>query len=576
MAAFLVFGVRLAYLQLVQGRHFKTISESNMQRWVRVAAPRGRILDRKGREIATNVPGSAAWLVPGEIATDSWPQLLKRLTELGIYPDIQTARKSLEDFRQFPSYLPVRLASRMDIHSISRLVEDLPNLSGVYLRTEPVRCYPENNRASHLIGYLREIDPNELSLLRKQGYRLGDRLGKAGIERAYETVLRGVEGGEQVEVDARGRVLRTLRTVDPQPGTPVTLTLDLDVQRVAETAFGKQLGAAVALDPATGDVLALFSAPEYDLNAISGRISPQMLAWLRGSQRPELNRAASGMYPPGSIFKIVTAVAALEKGAVTPATYYYCSGSYHGIRCWKHSGHGAINLTGAIAHSCNVAFMQMAEKVGVRELAGMSRRFGLGEAVGLQPRVEPLLPNAESPHALAGIITEQRGLVPDPEWAKTVRKSPWMPGETLQMGMGQASLTVTPLQAACMTAAIANDGKRVHPRLVAAVGDEPAPIMPPTPLGLRPATVQQVKYGLRAVAGEGTARRLDPSLQIAGKTGTAQNPRGEDHAWFVGYAPADAPKIAVAVVVEHGGHGGATAAPIAEAIIRAALQGTED
>ncbi|MHB9107106.1 MAG: penicillin-binding protein 2 [Armatimonadota bacterium] len=570
LAAGLVFAGRLVHLQLLQGNALRDKSEHNRLRWVRVSAPRGQILDRKGREIATNIPGSAAWLVPGEVPRKAWPQLMKRLVELGFYPNLKVAEEALEDFRHFPSYLPMRLASNMNIETVAQLQESLPSLPGVYVRDEPVRFYPDRTLAAHLIGYLREINAEELAALREtKGYRLGDRLGKTGIERAYEETLRGVEGGEEVEVDAMGRVLRRLRTVQPQPGHPVTLTLDRDLQRIAEAGLVKHQGAVVALDPATGDVLALVSAPEYDLNLMSGRITPEMLAWLHGARKPELNRATCGTYPPGSVFKIVTAVAALEHNAVKPNTYFYCNGVYHGIHCWKRSGHGAISLTEAVAQSCNVAFMQMAEKTGIETLAGTGRRFGLGQTVGLLPQVSPLISDRGK---RIGIIPEQRGLVPDLDWAKKVRGSPWMLGETLQVGMGQSSLTLTPLQAARIIAAIANGGRLVHPRLVKSAGTKPEPPTPPTTLGLQPSTIQNVSRGLRAVTAEGTARSLDPSLRIAGKTGTAQNPGGRgDHAWFVGYAPVEAPKIAVAVLVEHGGHGGAVAAPIAEAIIKEAL-----
>jgi len=570
LAICLVFVGRLAYLQLLQGSALRGASERNRLRWVRVPAPRGPILDRKGREIATNIPGTAAWLVPGEVPRKAWPQLLRRLVELGMFPDRQAAEKTLEDFRRFPSYLPVQLANGMDLGAVSRLEESLPFLPGVYLRVDPVRAYPDRTLASHLIGYLREIDADELAALREtKGYHLGDRLGKTGIERAYEETLRGVEGEEQVEVDAMGRVLRRLKTVPPRPGNSVTLTLDRDVQRVAEAGFANRTGAVVALDPNTGDVLALVSAPEYDLNQLSSRITPALLDWLHGAQKPELNRATVGAYPPGSVFKIITATTALEKGAVTPNSYFYCSGVYHGIHCWKRNGHGTISFTEAIAQSCNMSFMLMAEKVGIQPLADMARRFGLGQPVGLLPQVEPLLPGAEQ---RAGIIPEGRGLVPDLHWARTVRHSAWMPGETLQVGIGQSSLNLTPLQAARVIAAIANGGKLVHPRLVMSAGARTVPITLPTPLGLQPATLQDVARGLRAVVAEGTAKSLDPALRIAGKTGTAQTNSGGDHAWFVGYAPVEAPRIAVAVLVEHGGHGGAVAAPIAEAIIREALK----
>lgn len=571
LAVFLVFVGRLAYLQLFHGSELRKDSENNHLRLVRTPAPRGLILDRRGRVLATSVPGWAAWLVPGEVPRKTWPLMLRRLTRLGIYPDQATAESALEEYRHYPGYLPVRLASGMTIEAVSRLEEEMAFLPGVYLREEPVRYYPHKALASHLIGYQREIDAVELAALRGQHYRLGDYLGKTGIERAFEEALRGIEGGERVEVNAYGRVLRTLHTEPAQPGQSITLTIELDVQRAAERAIMHHRGAAVALDPTTGEVLALVSAPGYDLNAMSGKISPTLLAFLRGASRPEMNRVTNGTYPPGSVFKIITAAAALERGKVGQNEYFTCEGAYHGIHCWQHSGHGAVSLTEAIAQSCNVAFMKMAERVGIWAMANTAREFELGKPVGLSPRVKALLPG----EAL-GILPEKRGTVPDPNWARRYLHTDWKLGDTLQVGIGQSSLAITPLQSARIIAAIANGGKLVHPSLVKSVGARQFTAEPPTPLALKPETLRRVARGLRAVVGEGTARSLDPALRIAGKTGTAQNPGGADHAWFVGYAPREAPKIAVAVLIEHGGHGGAVAAPIAEAIIRVALQGTKN
>ncbi|OPZ80190.1 MAG: Stage V sporulation protein D [bacterium ADurb.Bin429] len=281
---------------------------------------------------------------------------------------------------------------------------------------------------------------------------------------------------------------------------------------------------------------------------MSGRLSPESWAWLQRSHAL-VNRGLE-RYPPGSVFKIVTAAAALETGKADAGSYFYCPGVYHKIHCWKRAGHGTLGLTESIAQSCNVAFMHMAEDVGITSLAKMARRFGLGERTGLE------------------VLPERRGLVPDTAWAKETGRR-WQLGDTLQTGMGQSFLTITPLQGARVVAAIANGGKLVTPRLVQQMGNEIIPITPPESIGLKPGTLRVIARGLRAVThGEGTARSLDPALRIAGKTGTAQNP-GADHAWFIGYAPADAPTIAVAVLVEHGGHGGAAAAPIAEAVIRA-------
>lgn len=555
VAVFLLFVGALAFYQLLHGAELRDASEQNHLRWVRSPAPRGLILDRKGRVLATNAEALSAWLVPGEVPRKGWNQLLSGLVDLGIYPDLAAARDALGDVRRYPTYLPVRLQSDLNIAMISRIEEDLAFLPGVYLKPEPVRRYPDGPLAAHLLGYLREIDAQELAEKKEDGYHAGDRTGRSGLERAFEDNLRGTEGGEQVEVDAHGRVIRTLQTVAPQAGAPLSLTIDLDIQRVAEEALHGRPGAIIALDPATGDILAMTSAPAYDLNLMSGRINRTLLSWLQGTSRPELNRVTSGLYPPGSVFKIITAATALEKGVISPGDTFYCDGVYHGIHCWKHTGHGALNLTEALAQSCNVAFMKIAERCDIIPLSDMATRFGLGQPTGID------------------VVPEKNGVVPNPIWAHKVYHRRWELGETLQVGIGQSALEVTPLQCARLIAAIANGGKLVTPRVVSSIGTTAQPGDPPTLLELHAETLRRIIEGLKAVTGEGTAKSMDPSLHIAAKTGTAQNSQGDDHSWFVGFAPVEAPKIAVAVLVEHGGHGGAVAAPIAEAIIRMALQG---
>ncbi len=553
LVVFLVFAGRLAYIQGVRGTELRGLSVRNFRRWVRSPAPRGLIVDAKGRILATNEPAMSAWLISGEVPRDSWAGLLDRLVAIGFFPDHDTAEETLTDARRYPGYLPVRLAARLSPLMITRVAEAMPTLPGVYLRAEPLRTYPHGVLASHVLGYLREIDAQELETRHAQDYRPGDAVGKAGLEHAFEDDLHGQGGRDEVEINAHGRVLRTLTAQTAQPGHTLTLALDLDVQHAAEQAMAGHLGAVVVLDPHSGDIRALVSAPGYDLNAMSGRRTPAMQAWL-DSSHAEINRVTRGRYAPGSVFKIVTAAAALEKGCVPD--YLYCPGEYHGIHCWLHSGHGTLNLTQALAQSCNVAFMKLAEATGIDDLSTMARRFGLGKHT-----------------AVGAILPESAGTVPDPAWARATFHRPWQLGETLQVGIGQSSLEITPLQAARIAAAIANGGYLVQPRLVTRIGDTPVPRLPAARIGLHDATLARIREGLRAVTGEGTAKSLDPTLHIAGKTGTAQNPGGEDNAWFVGYAPSDNPRVAVAVLVEHGGHGGVVAAPIGEAVIRTALNG---
>lgn len=549
LAAFVAFTARLAFWQLWQGGALREASKRNHLRWVRLPAKRGLIVDRAGAVLATNTPAPAAWLVSGEVGRKDWDDLLQRLTDIGVFPDLETATDTLAEARRHPTYLPQRLLGNLTMEQVTRVEEELPFLRGVYVSDEPLRSYPNGEMAAHVLGYLREIDANELEANKEQGYRQGDNFGKSGLEKAFETDLRGQEGAEEVEVDARGAVLRRVSTDAPHEGSTLTLTLDSALQRTAEDALRGHVGAVVALDPSSGDILAMASAPTYNATKMSGRLSPESWGWLKKAHA--LVNRGTERYPPGSVFKIVTAATVLEQGVVSDNTYFFCPGVYQGIHCWKHNGHGTINLTEAIAQSCNVSFMHMAEKAGLERMATMARRFGLGKPTGLE-------------------LPEKHGLIPNPAWVKETGRR-WQPGDTLQVGIGQSYLTITPLQGARVAAAIANGGKLVHPRLVQRIGDDDQPLTPPTPIGLQDGTLRSIARGLRAVTGEGTAKSMDPSLHIAGKTGTAQNPGG-DHAWFIGYAPTEHPTIAIAVLVEHGGHGGAVAAPIAEAVIRAALK----
>ena len=347
-----------------------------------------------------------------------------------------------------------------------------------------------------------------------------------------------------------GRPLEEYKAISPTEGETLTLTLDGNVQKAAEIGLKGKRGAAVAINPQTGEILALASSPAYDLNVMSKRISPEYYRWMTKSGA-QLNRATAGLYPPGSVFKIITAAVALENNKVNPATSYYCDGQYYGIHCWKHEGHGLLNLNQAIAESCNVYFMHLAEKVQGKSLTNMARKFGLGEDIDLK-----------------NIMPTSKGMIPTFENMTARERRRWPLGNTLQMGIGQSVLTVTPLQSVRVVAAVANGGKLVTPYIVKSIGNYPETPSQPTDIGLSNRTIQIIATGLRQVTSTGTGKSMDATLKIAGKTGTAQN-RGDDHAWFAGYAPYDNPRIAVAVIIENGGHGGTVAAPVAQEMIRA-------
>jgi penicillin-binding protein 2 len=550
VAAVAALVVRVGQLQLLRGGELRLASEQNRLRQVRLPAPRGVVTDRAGRLLVTNRPAVAVLLDADVLRRH---RAVSALDELGPIVGVPGAELRRRVEAAYETFQPVVAAGDLSLAAIAQIEERLPHWPGVRLVGQPARRYPQQALAAHVLGYVREISARELDAWRDRGYHQGDGVGKAGVEKVCESALRGRDGGEQVEVDARGRPVRVLGTVAPKPGGDVALTLDAEVQRVADQALANRAGAIVAMDPSTGEVLAMASAPTFDLNLMSGAIAPEHWAYLNGPAAPQNNRAIAGCYPPGSAFKIVTACAALEAGQATEASRFFCPGylriadtTFH---CWQRSGHGSLDFIEGFSQSCNVMFAILGRRVGAQALAAMARRFGLGATTGID------LPG------------EAEGLIPTPAW-KEARGGIWYPGDTCQMAMGQGDVLVTPLQACREVAAIANGGHLVTPHVVRTPHSRGAG----SAIGLSPATVRTVQAGLTAVVERGTARALaSSSVAIAGKTGTAQNPHGVEHAWFVGYAPRDRPRVAVAVVVEHGGRGAATAAPIARRLIEAAL-----
>jgi penicillin-binding protein 2 len=466
----------------------------------------------------------------------------------------------------------------LDFDEVAALETHQLDLPGVSLRITPSRNYPHGAVLAHVLGYVGEATQEELD--RDRHYRSGDIVGKAGLEKSWERYLRGVHGGQQVEVDALGRELRVLEEEDAVPGHTLVLGIDLDLQQAAETALGEEAGAVVALDPRNGDVLAMVSRPAFDPNEFTGGIDADRWRELTAHQRHPLNaRATQGQYPPGSTFKIImaaVAAAALEEGVINPFTRIGCSGHMwfgnHDFRCWKKGGHGGMNVHSALVNSCDVFFYQVGQRLGIDTIARYARAFGLGAPTGIE------------------IGTERGGIVPDSEWKKRVLKQPWYAGETLSVAIGQGYVTATPLQMAEAAATIAT-GHRFKPRLVQRVESldgsvikDVEPEMVAT-LSVRETALKQVREALVEVVSHGTGKKAGlPGIAVAGKTGTSQvvtlgkervpaaklpwNQR--DHAWFVAYAPAEEPTIAIATLVEHApGGGGAVAAPITQHILQA-------
>jgi len=544
----LVLGARLAQLQVVQGAAWRRAAEENRLRLLRLPAPRGAIYDCKGRLLAGSRP--AFWLTATVRSPTDRARLARQLASL-----LHQSPSELGSRLEEPGPMgPAVVKADISYSELAAVAECGPYLPGVQVQVRPVRFYPRGTMAAHALGYVREISAAELARLKRKGYAMGDLIGKAGIELKFEHVLRGRDGADQVEVDRAGRTARVLGRLAPTPGGDLALSLDARVQAAAEGALKGRTGAVVAMECRTGAVLALASSPNYDANVLVGPLSRQDWAVVNGPGWPQNNRAVQGLYEPGSVFKVVTALAGLQSGAVSPRSRFFCPGFYrvgnHKFRCWQAGGHGSVDFTTAIAQSCNTAFMTIAARVGAKRLARTARMLGLGHKTGID------LPG------------EGAGLVPSPAW-KASRGERWFAGDTCQMGIGQAGVVVTPLQAARMMAAVANGGCLVRPHLCVNPGSNDRERLPVLPQRVLAA----LRKGLERVVSEGTASSALRSCRvpIAGKTGTAQTASGEPHSWFVGYAPAHDPKVCIAVVVEHGGGGAATAAPLAGRILEQAL-----
>lgn len=578
---FLVFLLRLFQLQILQGDELKRRSLRNSIRSIRLEAPRGEILDREGRVLVTTRPAFHLDLVPSELRdADLTFMALARLLET----DEASLRERLGEPTGRARFQPVRLVPDLSWPQLARVEAHSFKLPGVFTEIRPRRHYPEGRLAAHVLGTLGEIDARRLETREFTGYRAGDVIGQSGVEALLETHLRGRAGGRNVVVDVAGREVEVLDEVEPRPGRGAVLTLDLDLQRAAEEALAAAApegepssGALVALDPRSGEILALASHPAFDPNDFAGELDPDTWSALTSDpQRPFQNRALAGQYPPGSTYKPFVAAAGLAERTLHAQDLVFCPGSFRlgrrVYRCWRRSGHGPVSLHDALVRSCDVYFYQAGLELGVDRLAEHARRFGFGRPTGI---------------ALEG---EKPGLVPTSLWKEQRFQEPWVRGETVSVSIGQGFNLATPLQMAVAYAALANGGLVLRPRLILRLDGEREPGAPLEPevrgrLGLDPAVLARIRSALRGVVAEreGTGGRARvPGVEVAGKTGTSQVVRLEhtegmeedevprqlrDHAWFAAFAPVEDTEIVVAVLVEHGGSGGSTAAPVAQRVL---------
>ena len=566
--------LRLWYLQILYVDEYRALSENNRLRFLPVAASRGALMDRNGTVIVRNRPSFNLALIPQEI-TDVEAMLDRLASLLGL--DRAELGERWQKTRGRARYYPVVVATNITRDQVEIVEENRLRLAGVEISMKPVREYNFKQSAAHLLGYIGEVSEKELDSEEYLDYNPGDYVGKNGIEKAWEAELHGEDGGRQLEVDSRGRVLRVLNESHPTVGNSLVLTIDQRLQQAAERAFGSQAGAAVVMDVTNGEILAFVSSPTFDPALFAGKIPTDIWEkYLNDKRHPLQNKALSGQYPPGSTFKMITALAGLEAGVVNESTTVHCDGTYEmgsgKFRCWSRTGHGSVNLRRSLRESCDVYYYHLGERLGIDRLAAMCRRFGLGEAMGI------------------GLPGEKKGLIPTTEWKLKRFGRRWVPGDTPPAAIGQGYVLMTPIQMVSMVATVANEGTVFRPRLVKQLVDADGKVLKefvPEILGRVGASVanfKKVKQGLYAVVndagGTGAAARVS-DLKVAGKTGTSQVVKlGEDrkrrmayeyqdHALFTAFAPYDKPEVAVAVVVEHGGGGGAVAAPIAGQILRA-------
>jgi len=564
--------VRLWGLQVWYGDYYHQLSEQNRLRHVPIRAPRGLVYDRAGRLLVTNVPSLNLYVVEEDM-TDPAATIAEISHTLGWTEE--EVRDRLNS-RHRSAFVPVLIKQGLTLSEAARLETHRLNLSGLKIEVEARRRYLYGTMASHLLGYVGEVTAEQLENAKSDPLTSGAIVGQSGLEASYDHWLRGRDGLKRIEVDALGHERRVIDAVEPTRGNDLYLTIDMELQRVAEEALGERAGAVVAVDPNSGDVLAMVSHPAVDPNRLSGSMSTaEWDALVNDAEHPLTNRVIQGVYPPGSVFKIPVAAAALESGQIRPEDHLFCQGGLQFgrryFRDWKAGGHGSIGLIDAIAQSCDVYFYRVGSQIGVDTIAKYATEFGLGQPSGI------------------ALASERRGVVPSTDWKVKAIGEPWYPGETLSVAIGQGYVGVTPLQMADLIAAVASGGQRYQPHLVKAMQDRDSGRLvafPPTRLAdaaVGAKTFGILRRALTAVVegehGTGGAAR-SKLVSIGGKTGTAQvvgtasgvsqvkAPIGyEDHAWFVAFAPVQSPTIAIAVLVEHGGHGGSVAAPVAKQMI---------
>lgn len=571
---------RMYYLQVLESDRYKTLAEENRISTRLLAPPRGLIFDRFGQPMAQNNQNFRV-LVISEQTEGNLNATLEALNKILPLTDgeIQRIRK---DVRRSRDFTPVTIRENLTWEQMAAIQLNAPDLPGIIIDEGLSRFYPFKESAAHAVGYVGAVSEEEIALGNPLLKLPGFRVGKSGIELEYNTALCGKEGAQRVEVNAVGRVIREIERDEGIPGTTLPLTIDMRLQKIAYEKMKNESGAAVLLDIYTGEVLALVSTPSFDPNKFNRGLSNEEWEEISTNERnPLLNKALGGLYSPGSTFKMVVALAALEAGVIRPDTKIFCGGHImmgaHRFHCWKAGGHGNVDLKEALMHSCDIYFYEVARRTGIDKIAAMAKRFGFGMPTGIN------LPG------------EKSGLMPTRRWKELILGEQWLQGDTYNAGIGQGYVLTTPIQLAVMTAVLANDGYKIKPTILVPENRDTS-VCPGENLNLSKTHLQLMREGMFDVvnAAKGTAKtarvNVDGKL-IAGKTGTTQVKRismkereeglrsqdelpweDRNHALFVSFGPTDNPRYALAVVIEHGGGGSTTAAPIARAIMEGALK----
>jgi len=556
-----VFTLRLFQLQILQGNYYYSEAEENRIQYYNIPAPRGRLFDRNGLELAGNQPSYSLLISPQGLSNIERERIIGEIQKLTARP-AKELKKNLEEVYKYP-FGVVNIASYLKRDEIIKIEENMHHLPGVTVQIEPRRRYRYGENGSHLLGYIGEIDKRELAVLKGFGYKMRDRVGKFGLEKVYDRVLRGRDGYRKVEVGAGGKHRKVLSTLKPQIGNDLLLTLDWELQQAARKTLGDRPGAVVAMNPKTGEILVWLSQPGFNPEDFTMPLTKEKADRIFNNPlHPLFDRVIQGQYAPGSIFKIVTAVAALESGEFSKETSYTCNGfitigfDNKVYRCWKNKKHGQLKLIDAIANSCNVYFYQLGMAVGPERIKAAAENFGLGK------------PSQKI------FSREKSGLIPSPEWKKKNFGIGWYPGDSANMSVGQGFVLVNPFQLLRLVSTVASEGKIYRPYVVKMIiSPEGRVIEKNSPklereLNISKETFEIIKTAMKGVVEYGTAQWLNLPLKVAGKTGTAENPAGDDHAWFACFAPYDDPEIAIVVLVENGGYGSTAAMPVAREILR--------